>query len=196
MSNVLLTLEVVTSKELEKNREILRERFIVDPTSQSGLRMKIKNGARNRKVMRWPGDVAGFVGKDARNQPRWEVGIKKTYLKVSRIIWILSVGPIPKGLFVDHKDGNPLNNCLENLQLLSNAQNLRALNSPYSCNKTGYLGVFKRPNRSWYVAMRRHGKLHYLGSFSTPIAAARRYNKAVIEWAEEHGETPRYLNPV
>lgn len=108
----------------------------------------------------------------------------------------MSNGTIPKGLYVDHKNGNALDNRIENLQLLSPSENIRALNSPYSCNKTGYLGVFKRPNRSWQAAMRRFGKLHYLGTFSTPIAAARRYNKAVIEWADEHGETPRYLNPV
>ncbi len=186
----------MTSKELEQNVELLRNRFVVDGSSESGLRMRIKNGARNLKVIRWPGDVAGFIGKDARKQPRWEVGIGKTYLKVSRIIWILTYGSIPCGSFVDHKDGNPLNNSLENLQLLTNAQNLRALNSPYSCNKTGYLGVFKRPNRSWQAAMRRFGKLKCLGTFSTPQAAARAYNRAVIQWADEHGETPRYLNPV
>lgn len=158
--------------------------------------MKVKNGARNGRIIRWPGDVAGFIGKDGRHNPRWEIGIGKTYLKVSRIIWILTYGPIPTGSFVDHKDGNPLNNQLENLQLLSNAQNLRALNSPYKCNKTGYLGVFKRQNRSWQAGMRRFGKLIYLGTFSNPKSAARAYNDAVIKWADEHGETPRYLNPV
>ena len=187
---------VTKAKLLESNVELLSSRFYVDGSSGSGLRMKIPNSARNPKIIRKAGDVAGFIGHDARGKPRWEIGIQEVYVKVSRIIWILVNGSIPDGLIIDHKDGNPLNNQLDNLQLLSNPQNLRALNSPYKCNTSGFLGVFTRGNNSWYAAMRRQGKLRSLGTFSTKIAAAKAYNNAVIKWAEEHGETPRYPNPV
>lgn len=171
---------------------MLNARFYVDPTSASGLRMKIGNAARNPKTIRRAGDVAGFKNMYG----YWEVGIGTTYLKVSRIVWILLHGQIPEGMLVDHMNGDSTLNTEANLQLLTNAQNLRALNKPYSCNKTGYLGVFARPNNSWSAAMRRNGKLKFLGNFSSPVAAARRYNQAVLEWAAQNGETARYLNPV
>jgi len=183
------------TKAVENNIALLKERFYLDASSASGLRMKAssRKSTHNPRLIRNPGDVAGFKNQEG----YWEVNVvDKTYLKVHRIIWVLSFGIIPEGLRVDHKDGNGFNNDLSNLQLLTNPQNVRALNSPYSCNTSGFLGVFKRPNNSWYAAMRRFGKLHYLGTFSTPSAAARRYNEAVIEWAKEHGETPRYLNPI
>ncbi len=180
-------------RSLEDNVQFLRKRFYVSNSSPSGLRMRTPNLAKNPKVIRKEHDVAGRVNTTG----YWEVGANGAYAKVSRVIWILVNGPIPYGMIVDHKDGNQLNNNLSNLQLLSRPQNTRALNSPYSCNKTGFLGVFKRTDgNGWYAAMRRFGKLHYLGAFSNPKFAAKAYNDAVISWAEAHGETPRYLNPV
>lgn len=177
---------------MESDLPLLRERFFVDPESPSGLRMKTANLARNPKVIRRAGDVAGYINQAG----YWEVGVSQTYLKVHRVVWILLHGSIPEGIKVDHKDGNTQNNRPDNLQLLSNAANIRALNGPYDCNTSGYLGVFAKPNNSWWAGMRRSGKLLYLGTFSSPVAAARRYNQAVVEWAEKHGEAPRYLNPV
>ncbi len=191
----------MTAKELETNIELLQQRFYVDDSSPSGLRMRIANGARNPKIIRKANDPAGFIGyagqqKNWKIQKRWKILIKNTELQVARIIWILIHGSIPTGMYVDHIDGNSLNNRAENLQLLTPSANVRALNSPYECNTSGYLGVFKRSNRGWQAMMRRRGKLHYLGSFSNPKVAAKAYNDAVISWAEAHGETPRYLNPV
>ncbi len=186
----------MTPKELESDEELLKQRFYVDESSPSGLRMRITNGARNPKIIRKAHDPAGFIGYDIRKNQTWRILIRSTELKVSRIIWILSNGEIPNGMYVDHKDGNPLNNALSNLQLLLPAQNIRALNGPYSSNTSGFLGVFRRSNNSWYAAMRRQGKLKSLGTFSSKTVAAKAYNDAVIKWAEAHGETPRYLNPV
>jgi hypothetical protein len=154
--------------------------------------MKVDNLGRSRLNMRKANDVAGYINQEG----YWEIRIGNTSIKISRIIWILLNGQIPDGIIVDHKDGNPLRNVSDNLQLLSKPANLRALNGPYSSNTSGFLGVFKRQNNTWTAAMRRLGKLHYLGNYSSPIFAARRYNQAVIEWAKAHGETPRYLNPV
>lgn len=43
---------------------------------------------------------------------------------VHRIMWEHCNGVIPDGLEIDHKDDNPLNNKIENLQLLTHQQNL------------------------------------------------------------------------
>lgn len=36
-----------------------------------------------------------------------------------RDLWVAHRGPIPNGYEIDHRDGNPLNNALDNLQLLT-----------------------------------------------------------------------------
>ena len=46
----------------------------------------------------------------------------KTYI-VSRLVWEAFNGPIPAGYEVDHKDNNPENNRLDNLQLLTHKEN-------------------------------------------------------------------------
>ena len=42
---------------------------------------------------------------------------------VHRLVWQNFVGEIPDGLEIDHLDGNPRNNSIENLQLLSRRDN-------------------------------------------------------------------------
>lgn len=44
--------------------------------------------------------------------------------KVHQIIWEAFNGEIPEGYEVDHKDNNRLNNALDNLQLLTHADNV------------------------------------------------------------------------
>ena len=85
----------------------------------------------------------------------------------------------PKGLQVDHVNGDKLDNRKENLRLVDQSQN--QTNTPKRAHKSGfthsrYKGVSKA--KSGWVA--RHGK-NYLGWYTTEVAAARAYNRAVIE---------------
>lgn len=182
--------QVMKITELENNTKLLQLRFYVDPSCESGLRIKTVIPRSKGK----PHDVAGRRSE----RDYWLVKLEGVYLRASRVIWILLHDEIPSGLIIDHRDSNPLNNHPSNLQLLTRAQNTRATSKKSSRNTSGFLGVFRRKDRNnaWLALMRRNGKLHYLGSFSSPIAAARRYNEAVIAWAKEYGEEPRYLNPV
>lgn len=49
-------------------------------------------------------------------------GIVKTFV-VHRLVWEAFNGPIPAGYEVDHKDNDPENNRLDNLQLLTHSEN-------------------------------------------------------------------------
>lgn len=80
---------------------------------------------------------------------------KKNFAR-SQIIWIMHNGEIPVGMFVDHKDRNPLNDKISNLRLLTNAQNC-ANTLGKSTKKSGLpKGVYKctAPNKYRFKAQR------------------------------------------
>lgn len=73
-------------------------------------------------------------------------------------VWEAANGPIPEGYYVDHIDGNPLNDDLSNLRLakpMENSWNTKT----YSTNKTGLKGLSWRPQREvWRGAIIANGK--------------------------------------
>lgn len=111
----------------------------------------------------------------------------KGYL-AHRIIWEMHNGPIPKGMQIDHIDGNPRNDRLDNLRLATSAQNNQN-RGPSPHNKSGVKGAFWHPSRKyWWSAINVHGKLIYLGSFLTKGLAAVAYAKASLRY---HGRFSR-----
>lgn len=58
-------------------------------------------------------------------------GIGKKIL-VHRAVWEAFNGPIPEGLEIDHIDGNPQNNSLDNLQAISHKENILKRDMDYS----------------------------------------------------------------
>ena len=54
----------------------------------------------------------------------WKDGKAKEWL-VARLVAITFLGNPPEGFTVNHKDGNRLNNCIENLEWLSRADNIK-----------------------------------------------------------------------
>lgn len=84
---------------------------------------------------------------------------------------------------IDHIDGDPLNNQRDNLRLATHSQN-QANRGPNGRRR--YKGVYRSPTQGrWYAKIMADGKQHYLGTFSTAVAAARAYDAAAREL---HGE--------
>lgn len=84
--------------------------------------------------------------------------------------------------FVDHINGNPLDNRRENLRVVSLLENAR--NKAVSrSNKAGLKGVcFHKRQKKWIAQILVNGKHIWLGTFDDPIAA----HSAYIEAAEHH----------
>ena len=61
-------------------------------------------------------------------------GLNKKFL-VHRVVWEAFNGPIPEGLDIDHIDGNPHNNSLDNLQAISHKDNIIKRDMDYSYMK-------------------------------------------------------------
>ena len=49
-------------------------------------------------------------------------GIKK-HMRVHRLVYMAHVGVIPEGMQINHKDENKTNNCIDNLELMTNKEN-------------------------------------------------------------------------
>jgi len=94
-----------------------------------------------------------------------------------RLAWMLSNGPIPEGMQVDHINGNRSDNRLENLRLVSHAGNQQNQTRPHVSNVgSGIMGAHLE-KRTWkYVArIKDNGKSIHLGTFKTAEAAHAAY---------------------
>ena len=90
----------------------------------------------------------------------------------------------PKGMQVDHINGDKLDNRKCNLRVCTNAENCRN-RSRYkgSTNVSGYKGVYwHKVNRKWVVMIKVNQKIHYLGSFRNKQTAANIYNAAASKY--------------
>ena len=70
----------------------------------------------------------------------WRVFYNKNRYKAHRIVWVLHHGSIDPDLYIDHIDGNPFNNKISNLRLVSPTENSRNAKM-HVRNKTGVTGV-------------------------------------------------------
>lgn len=87
---------------------------------------------------------------------------KRKNVQVHNIIWLMVIGDWPKG-YIDHIDGNGLNNCWDNLRDVPEKENLKNKRR-YRVNTSGVPGVYFRLGR-WYAVIRVDGYLNHLGSF-------------------------------
>ena len=81
-------------------------------------------------TLRWRDLKPGRVGRPRKTGPigsnsngRLIVRMEKKLFKISNLIWSRFNGPIPPGMVVDHVNDDPMDNRLENLQLLTYKQN-------------------------------------------------------------------------
>lgn len=91
------------------------------------------------------------------------------------------IGKPSKGLVVDHKDRNKLNNQASNLRFVS--QGINCINKSMQSNNTsGMTGVtWDKRNQKWVAQMDVNGKHVFLGRYNSKEEAANIRTKAVEE---------------
>jgi hypothetical protein len=129
-----------------------------------------------RRVQAWQhGEPAGMTVK-----------IRCRAYAVHRIAWKMVHGSIPDGMMIDHKNGNPWDNRLDNLRLATRAQNKQ--NSRVRCDSLIGLKGVKKNGRGYQARIQVNGRRVALGTFPTPEEAHAVYCKAA---KERHGEFAR-----
>jgi hypothetical protein len=97
--------------------------------------------------------------------------------------WIMNA---PEGLYVDHINGDPLDNRKENLRLVTHSQNMFNVKT-YVTNKSGYRGVSWHSLRSkWRARINYKGTEIHIGLFESKEEAALAYNKKAQEMYGEY----------
>lgn len=98
----------------------------------------------------------------------------------------------PKGMQVDHRDNDGLNNQDENIRLCTQAENLRNKGKQKN-NTSGFNGVYwDKAFQRYFSSIGIRGKNIHLGHFDDPVEAAHAYDKAAKKY---HGEFARLNFP-
>lgn len=96
----------------------------------------------------------GYVMQAVRGKPR----------RQHRLIWEDHYGPIPKGMQIDHINGDRTDNRIENLRLATNQQNS-------SNREVGDFSNIDVRKAGYRVKISYKGKSHYFGTYSCLRAA-------------------------
>jgi hypothetical protein len=138
------------------------------------------SGDRSVVIDRIDSDVAGWgywwSGRYAKNDAGY------LHREIASRIW----GVIPKSMFVDHRDGDTLNNRRGNLRLVTPAQN--AANSAARGGRSRHRGVFMTKSGKWAAQIAKSGVHLHLGTFADEDSAAAAYDAAA---RDVHGEYAR-----
>lgn len=105
---------------------------------------------------------------------------KKKLVKQHRLIAIHFI-PNPEGKpYIDHIDGNGLNNSLKNLRWVTPQENSQNMKS-HKGSSSQYIGVkWHTASGKWASQIFVNGKLKHLGTFTSEEEAAHIYNTAAV----------------
>jgi len=119
------------------------------------------------------GEKAGYKGKYR------EIRIGNILYFEHRLIYLWHHGWIPNQL--DHKDGNGINNSIDNLRPATQTQNMGNARKRERTSSI-YKGVcFYKALRKWHAYININYKRTHLGYFENEMDAAKAYNRAAVD---------------
>lgn len=146
-------------------------------------------------IFTWVSPLSKRVSKgDVAGSPRPDnyiyIGVHRVSYMGHRLAWLYMQGEHPpRGMDIDHKDGNGHNNAWHNLRLASRRQNMRNILGREG-KTSAWKGVSWDATRNKWKAQIRIGASNtYLGRFDDEREAAEAYIFAALE---HHGEYARF----
>jgi hypothetical protein len=134
------------------------------------------------------GKEAGCFCRTSDGQNYRSISILNTRYRSHRIAWLLHYGAWP-AIQIDHRDGNGINNRIENLREATSQQN--AMNAKMtSRNSSGATGVsFKKTEGKWSASITIHKNKIQLGLYENFEDAVRVRKQAESKYgfSERHG---------
>lgn len=195
MENTLVEGDRKSSKIEEVNwKEILE----YDETSPSCLRWKItiKTGRYGKTVKTFPGMQAGGKCIVKGQNRAWTLRFNKVKYYGHRIIWLMKHGNLAKNMVIDHIDGNPLNNNISNLRLVTQGTNCKN-KSKKTTNTSGITGISMVENQKyWRATWGENGKTRSKGFSISRLGNELAYKLAcdfrteklkLLGYTERHG---------
>ncbi len=131
---------------------------------------KKQNSRNNRKMSRPIGS----------RQNSGHINFNLNYIQyyVHRVVWEFHHGKIPNGKMIDHINGEPGDNRIENLRLANFVENSRNRKKTFKPKSSKYKGVsFKAADKRFQSSIFIDGKYRHIGSFKKESQAALAYNK-------------------
>ena len=140
----------------------------------------------------------GSVAGSKKHSGRIVIKLGKHGFGASQLAWAHHYGAWPRFGVIDHINGDPTDNRICNLRLVSHQQN--GMNKKiFYTNKSGFKGVAYRERiRKWTASIYVHKKQKHLGSFCTPEEASAAYKRAAAEYFgefAEHVRPPHVVRP-
>jgi len=164
--------------------ERLHELFYTD--ADGVLRWRVNHSSRARA-----GSIAGYVRKNGYRA----VCIDGHVYYAHRIAWKTSTGEEPP-VYIDHIDGDKLNNRIHNLRETTQSQNGINVHKNRRNNTSKLHGVSRRKRRGkWRARLKVNYCGFYLGSFDDLIVAALVYDRATLAVFGDYATTNAKINP-
>ena len=123
------------------------------------------------------GDEAGSPnrGEERTKRGRWFIGYRRKLYARARLVWMIHHGEIPARKVVDHINNDCTDDRVENLQVISQRQNVIK-----EAPQPSGLPVGVRKHRNRFAAYARiDGKYRYISSHATPEEASAAYQQAI-----------------
>lgn len=93
---------------------------------------------------------------------------------------------IMDSLFIDHKNGNGLDNRRDNLRFATNSQN-QMNRGKFASSYSKFKGVcWHKRDKRWTAGIKANGKELHLGNFINEYDAAKAYNDAALKYFGEY----------